>query len=505
MQHSNRRIARNTLFLYLRMGFSLGVKLYTSRVVLQALGVMDYGLWSVVGGVVTMIEVLNASMAGCTHRFIAYELGHGQREGQQQVFSAALTLHLIIATLVLLMAETVGLWFVETQLSIPPGRMMACRVVYQLSVLSTLVGITQVPYNASIMAHERMDVFAYIDVAHILLRLAVVCLTVALPFDRLIALSALHTLLAVTVLMGYRLYCIRRLPACHFRLSRDWGRLRPMLTFSAWDLYGSASVVLRTQGVAMLLNVSFTAVLNAASGVATSLQSAVMAFANNVVTAFRPQIVMSYAVGEHARMTSLIQRAWTYTSVLLLLLMLPLGIEMDYVLGLWLVNAPAWSAHFARLILLCNYWGNAIAIVNIGIHATGHIRQLSFVNGTLYLLVLPFTWVAFRLGSSPAFPYIYNVGASLLGLGLNVGLLHRLVPAFSRRQGARILGLLTVVAVCAGGLGTVPTLCLAPSLLRLLLVAALTTVTTVGMSWFAVFSQHDRQVIVSEVRRRVGR
>lgn len=503
MQASHRRIARNTLYLYIRMGFALCVKLYTSRVVLQTLGVMDYGLWSVVGGVISMIEVINASMAGCTNRFISYELGHGNEDSQQAVFSASMTIHLIISAIALVLAETLGLWFVETQLTIPDERMMACRIVYHLSVIGTMMSITQVPYNASIMAHERMDVFAFIDILNILLKLGIVYLIIVLPFDKLVSISVLNTLLGLSVLMIYRIYCLRRLPACHFALSHDWKRMRPMLSFSAWDMYGSMSVVFRTQGISVLLNMFFTAAMNAANGVATSLQSSIMAFANNVVTAFRPQIVKSYAIADYQRMNSLIQRAWTYTSVLLMLLMLPLSIEMDYVLRIWLVKPPVWAADFARLILLSNFFGNAITIVNIGIHATGNIKQLSFLNGTIYLLVLPVTWVDFSNGASPLLPFIYNACASILGLGLNVCLLHRLVPSFSRRTCASIFSRLSVVCALAVSVAYLITYGIEESFLRLVYVIAATSLVTIIVSWLVVFTVQDRQIIVHEARKRL--
>lgn len=503
MQQNNRRIARNTLYLYMRMAFSMCIKLYTSRVVLQVLGVTDYGLWGVVGGVIAMIDVLNATMTACSNRFITYELGHGNTRSMQEVFSASITIHLLISALVLVLAETVGLWFVETQLVIPPDRMNACRVVYQLTVLCSIANITQVPYNASIMAHERMNVFAYIDMINVLLKLATVYLLLVLPFDKLISLSVMRAMLSLTILMIYRLYCIRKLPSCRFILSHDKGRMLPMLSFSAWDLYGSASVVFRTQGTSMLLNIFFTAVMNAACGIAMSLQSAVMAFGNNVVTAFRPQIVKCYASADYERMNSLIQRALTYTCVLLLLLMLPLMIEMDYVLDFWLETPPACAAEFARLIMLSNLIGNAVVIVNIGIHATGNVKQLSLLNGTIYLLVLPFTWLAFRNGFNPQFPFVYNVASTFVGLVLNLFLLRRLVPAFAPGPCFSIITRLILLGVIVYGVGQMVADCFDDSLLRLLLVVALTSVLTVSIAWFGIFSAGDKQGIRQLIKKRI--
>lgn len=478
------------------------IKLYTSRVILQMLGVMDFGLWNVVAGLIMIIGYLNASMSGCTHRFISYELGNGNRQSLQQVFSASLTIHLAIALVVLLLGQTVGLWFLQHKLDVPVDRVQATHIIYQLSLASTVIGILQVPFNASVMAHERLDVYAVIEIANALLKLAVACALTIVSFDRLVALGAMTTASSVIIFLCYLLYCLFRLPACRCALSANWARIRPMLSFSGWDLYGNMSVMARTQGVSMLLNIFFTAAMNAAYGVASSVQWAVMSFADNVVLAFRPQIIKSYASGDYPRMLVLVQKAVTYTLLLLCLLMMPLIVEMDYVLRLWLGQVPAWSALFARLVLLTNLIGTVSLVLTIGIHATGHIRQLSLLNGTLYALVIPFSWAVFRHGGQPYWPFVYNVVIMAVCLLLNLGLLHRLVPAFSRGAVLSVVLRIAAIQVVTFVVLHYLTQQFPASFLRLLSVVAISSVLTLVPAWFFIFGHDDRSAIVSFVLRR---
>lgn len=504
--NGNRRIAKNALFLYMRMGLSLVVSLYTSRVLLQALGIMDYGLWNVVAGVIVMFGFLNASMSGCTNRFISYELGHGDEISLQQTFSASLTIHLLIAAVVLLLGETIGVWFLENKLVIPDERLWACRIIYQLSILSTIIGITQVPYNASIMAHERMNIYAYIEMGNILSRLLIVYLVVVLPSDRLVTYGILSTTVSIAIMAIYRFYCVHHMVACRFSLSRDWQRMKPMLTFSCWDLYGNASVMARTQGVNMLLNMFFTAVMNAANAVGVHVQNAVMSFGWNVISAFRPQIIKCYAASNLDRMSLLIRKAMTYTIVLLLFLILPLLVEMEYVLGLWLGEVPDYAPLFSCLILLFSLISTASSIVMIGIHATGHIKQPSFLNGTIYLLVIPFSYIVFRCGWGPEWPFYFNIGAVIAGFLLNVFLLHRLIPSFSAWALLRQIALkLILTGIIVYGAGQFVSNLFDPTFVRLSLVVLTTSAFMGILSFCFVFDSQDRSFITGKLNVLFGK
>ena len=267
---NNKRIAKNTIMLYLRMFLTMVVGLYTSRVVLQTLGVEDYGIYGVVGGIVAMMGFLNASMSGATSRFLTFELGRGDKERLSKTFSSALVVHIIIAVIVFVVAETVGLWFLCYKLVIPENRMVAAHWVYQLSILSSMITITQVPYNSSIIAHEKMDVYAYVEILNVTLKLLIVYLLVIGNFDKLILYAILMFAVSVIIMMVYRIYCLRRFEECKFRLFLDKDYLKPLLSFSGWDLYGNTDFSVRQQGANFLLNMFYGVVLNAAYNIATT-------------------------------------------------------------------------------------------------------------------------------------------------------------------------------------------------------------------------------------------
>lgn len=427
---ANKRIAKNTVFLYLRMFFAMGVSLYTSRVVLDTLGVIDYGVWNVVAGVIAMFSFLNTSMSTATSRFLMFELGKDSKEGVQKVFSSACTIHLLVALFVMVLGETIGLWFLQNKLVIPEERLFAANIVYQIAILSTMISITQVPYNASIMANEKMDVYAYIEMANICLRLFIVFALIIIPFDKLVVYGILTLFVSFSIAMTYRFYCSCHFFGCKYILSKDWTVIKPMLSFSGWDLYGNLSVVARTQGVNMLLNMFFTAAMNAASGIASQVQGAVMGFAGNVVQAFRPQIVKSYASADYRRMSQLISKAAQYTTMLLLLFTIPLCMEIDYVLSLWLKEVPKYAAIFCIYTLIFNVFTNIAGCVVYGVHATGKIKRVCIINGSLYILVIPISYIGYKLGFEPQIAYIFNIATVFGGMLSNIFTLHLYVPEF---------------------------------------------------------------------------
>lgn len=498
---NGRRIAKNTVFLYIRMFFSMGVSLYTSRVVLDTLGVEDYGVWNVVAGVIAMFSFLNTSMSTATSRFMMYELGKEDKSGVQRVFSGACTIHLIIAFLVLVLGETVGLWFLQNKLVIPEDRMLAANIIFQITILSTMVSITQVPYNASIMANEKMDIYAYIEMTHTCLRLAIVYMLVVLPFDKLIVYGILTLSVTIGIALTYRIYCASKLHGCKYVLSKDKNTIKPMLSFSGWDLYGNLSVMARTQGVNMLLNMFFTATMNAASGIATQVQGAVMSFAGNVVQAFRPQIVKSYAAGDYNRMSQLISKAAQYTTMLLLLFTIPLCMEIDYVLGLWLKEVPDYAPIFCVYTLVFNIFTNIAGCVVYGVHATGKVKRVCIINGTLYLLVIPISYFSYRLGGEPQIAFAFNVAAVVCGMLSNIYTLHLYVPEF------KILPFVTsglfkplVTSVITTGLMYAVVNDMNSSFIRLVLNCTISMVCICISTYFYIMNRSERLMIINKVK-----
>lgn len=431
---ANKLIIKNTMLLYVRMILIMAVNLYTSRVVLQVLGIEDFGIYNIVGGIVTMLSFLNTSMSGATTRFLTYEMGREAKDRLERTFSSALLVHIGIALVIIIVSETIGLWFLINYLVIPADRMNAAMWVYQFSILSAAIAITQVPYNACIIAHERMDVYAYVEIVNVILKLLIVYLLTIGNFDKLILYALLVLVVSVIIAMIYRFYCVRHFSESKFVFQWYPEIVKPMLSFSGWDMYGNMSTVARTQGVNILLNIFFGPILNAASGIANQVQNAVMAFAGSLITAIKPQIIKSYAAGELVRMESLVVNASKLTFLLLLLISLPLMVEMHFVLSLWLKVVPDYSTMFCICTLLFNFFATMSMIVVTVAHATGRIKRPSLINGTLYLLVIPISYLAFRLGGNPVISYAFNILAVAIGLLSNVWTVHKYIPSFSFRK-----------------------------------------------------------------------
>ena len=310
---SARRIARNTLMLYLRTLLSVVVGLYASRVVLRTLGVDDYGVLGLVGGIVSMLGFLNSSMAGATSRFITYDLGLGDPDQMKQTFNAAFQSHLIIAFIIVLLAETIGLWFINHQLEIPQKRYFAANCIYQLSIFSAFIGVTQAPYTAMILAHERMDVYARLEILNVALKLVIVWLLQLTTCDRLIFYAFLVFAVSLIVRGIYRIYCHRFFPESHLSFSWQPQMLRKMMSFTSWNLYYDASETIRLQGVNILINRFFGVVLNASFGLASMIQGTCWVLGNNITAAFRPQIIKQYAANHFSFMQQLMNQALKFT------------------------------------------------------------------------------------------------------------------------------------------------------------------------------------------------
>ena len=403
---SNKRIAKNTLALYVRMFLTMIVGLYTSRVVLATLGVEDYGVYGVVGGIVSMLGFLNASMSGATSRFLTFELGRGDKDRLGKTFSSALVVHVGIALVVLVLAETVGLWFLCNKLVIPAGRMGAAMWVYQLSIASAMLGFTQVPYNATIIAHENMDVYAYVEILNSVLKLGIVYLLTIGNFDKLILYAVLMFAVSVVVMMTYRVYCLRHYAESHFHWICDKTYLRPLLSFSGWDLYGNMSVLARQQGINFLINMFFGVVYNAASSIATMVNGVVTAFAFNIIQASRPTIIKEYASGDMAGMERVVCNASKYTVLLFGCMLTPLVLELPYLMELWLGTVPDKAVAFCRLLLVASLFGLFNSVLTTCIHATGRIVRLSFITGSLFIGCVPVIYVLFRAGLGIDWAYV---------------------------------------------------------------------------------------------------
>ena len=447
-QDNNRRIAKNTLMLYLRMFLTMVVGVYTSRVVLQTLGVEDYGIYGVVGGIVSMMGFLNASMSGATSRFLTFELGRGNKERLKKTFSSALIVHIIIAAIVFVVAETIGLWFLCNKLVIPEGRMAAAHWVYQLSILSSMLTITQVPYNSSIIAHEKMDVYAYVEILNVSLKLLIVYLLLIGNFDKLILYSILTFAVSVIIMMVYRIYCLRKFEECRFHWIWDKEYLKPLLSFSGWDLFGNMAVTTRQQGTNFLINMFFGVVYNAASGVASTVNGMLGMFSHNVLTAFRPQIIKLYSTGNFQESVNILYNAGKFATLLMVLIVIPFSFEMEYIMKLWLGNPPDYAVLFCRIMMIASCINMCECTLNIGINATAQMRQMSIFTGVCYLGVLPIIYVFYRFGLSVEIAYYMSYVVCTINLLIRIYILKQKISTFSLRYFAfKVIVPVVIIAI----------------------------------------------------------
>lgn len=431
MQANDRRIARNTLYLYGRMLVTVWISLYTSRIVLERLGVSDFGIYGLVGGIVTILSFLNGTMAATTSRFISYELGTGDMPRLHRTFGSSMRVHMCLAALVFLLAETIGLWYVNTRLVIAPERMFAANVTYQLSIIAAMAAIVQVPFSAAIMSHEHMDAYAAIAVANVVLKLlAALGIALFATSDTLEGYAALMALAAIAVACIYAFYARRHFAECRSMRATDRSVLRSMLGFCGWDSYGNLCFTMRAQGTIVVLNHFGGTVLNAAGGLTLTMSGTVTGFAGTLVSAFRPQIVKEYAARSYGRVVSLLDNAARYSTLLMGLIIVPAIVEMDLLLGVWLVDVPAYTADFCRISLVTACFELLNTVVATGIHATGRVFRISFISGTLYMLELPLMWWLLCFTQTP--PVVYAVHCMAVGgiLMVNTLILKRQMPQF---------------------------------------------------------------------------
>lgn len=397
-QANNKRIARNTLLLYFRMLLTMAISLYTSRVILNTLGVENYGIYNVVGGVVAMFGFINGSMSSATQRYITFALGKGDMKRLQTVFSTTLQIHTLIAFLTVILGETIGLWFLYNKMQIPAGRMDAAFWVLQCSIVSTVVMIVSVPYNADIIAHEKMAAFAYISVLEVILKLIIVYMLVVFSMDKLVLYAILLLAIQLFIRFCYSFYCNKHFKETKYHHVWNKTLFKEMLSFAAWSILGNLSFILFTQGLNILLNVFFGPLVNAARAVAVQVQNAMQQFVSNFQMALNPQITKTYAQDKLSEMHKLMYRSAKFSFFLLFFLSLPVLFETNFILTVWLKIVPENTVIFLRIMICISLLytiANPMAIAN---QATGKVKKYQAVCGTILLLILPISYILLKLG-----------------------------------------------------------------------------------------------------------
>jgi O-antigen/teichoic acid export membrane protein len=405
----NKRIAKNTMYLYIRMFITMTVSLYTSRIILSTLGIVDYGIYNVVGGIVTMFTFVNFAMGCATNRYLTFELGSGNVERLKAVFSSSVMIHWGLSLLILIIGETIGLWFLNSQLNIPINRIVAVNWVYQLSIFSCMLEIINVPYDATMMSHEKMGPYAYISIYETVMKLVIVWLLAKSTYDKLIFYAILIFAVNTSVIIIYRIYCRMNFKESKFSFILDKKLLREMFAYAGWSLSGSSAFILGNQGVNVLLNLFFGPAVNAARGVAVQVQNAIQQFSNSFQRAMDPQINKSYARGELKYMHNLIFSSSKYSFFLVFILSLPVILETPFLLGLWLKEVPQHTINFIRIILLISMitvLGNPI---ENAAGANGKIKRFQLITGGIRLLILPASYIGIKLFAVPEIVFVLNL------------------------------------------------------------------------------------------------
>lgn len=421
----NRRIAKNTIMLYIRMLFLMAINLYTSRIVLHELGVEDYGIYNAVGGFVAMFSMISTSLSGAISRYITFSLAKDSKERLIIVFSSSVIIQLILCFVLVFLSETIAVWFLNNKMVIPEKRIIAANWVFQFSVLTFIINLLSVPYNALLIAHEKMSAFAYIGIFEGLANLSIAYFIGFSPIDSLVFYSFLMALVSILIRFLYGWYCSKHFPECHFQFSWDKHLLYEMLGFAGWNFIGSASGILRSQGINILINIFCGPAVNAARGIAMQVNRALSLFSANFTTAVRPQITKSYAIGDKIAYESLCIKCSKFSFIILMVLCLPVIFESDFILHIWLYDVPKYASEFVQIILvltLIESYSHSLVYLLL---ASGDIKKYQLMVGGTQLLNFPLAFVVLKLGFSPILTVGTVIFVSILCLILRLYLVHQ--------------------------------------------------------------------------------
>ena len=500
---NNIRIAKNTMYMYLRMFVILLVSLYTTRIVFNTLGVQDYGIYNVVGGIIVFFTFINTSLTGATQRYLTAELAEGDPDSQREVFSTAMVSHLLIGLLIVLLGETIGLWFLNSVMNIPEERMFAANVVYQLSILSTFLSVLQAPFNATIIAHEKMSVYAYFSIFDVLFKLAVAFLLRAIDGDKLIVYALLIFAVGVLNILIYRIYCYRSFRMCRFRRPRNRKTFRGLFSYTGWALFGTATYVGTNQGVTMLVNYYNGVIVNAAMGVSNQIVNVVSQFVSNFQVAFRPQIVKYYVTRDSAELSKLTIRASRFSAYLILVLLVPICFEIKDFLGIWLGDYPQYAVEFCLLTLFCIYFESICNPLITLITSDKDIRTYQITVSLVYSTNLIFCWIALSMSVVPYLVIAVRLGIDLVLILSRLLLMRNKWYDFPIREWVRkaIVKPLLVMAIPAALSFLLQQIPISSVWVRLFLLSGLSFIFSALSVYLLLLDREEKQFLLQQLSR----
>ena len=503
---NNKRIAKNTLLLYFRMFVMAVIGLFTSRVILQTLGVEDFGIYNVVGGIVAMMGILNSSMSVSTQRYLTFELGKGEENFPQlhKTFCISFNIFVGLSLVFIFLAETVGLWFLNTQLVIPPERMTAANWVYQFSVISVVNSLMMNPYNAIIIAHEKMDVYAYLSIVEVVLKLGIVYLLTIVPFDRLITYGFLFLLLSLFITMLYRFYCIRHFKESKYHYVSDKQMYKELASYSGWNLFGSGAALFKGQGLNILLNMFFNPSVNAARGIAYQINTHITLFFTNFYTAVRPQITKYYAQNELDNMFKLVFRSSKMAFFLIFLVALPIVVEAPYIVELWLGQLPEYVVPFVRLIVVISAVDAMANPLMTTAHATGRIALYQSTVGTMVMMNIPVSYFLLSYyGCGPVVVFVVSLVISVICLFMRLWIVKRLVNFPVLRYIKEVFGSCLLVAALSLVVPLLLYLQMEVNFLSVCIVCLACLICSCGSVFFIGLTKTERTTVLDMIKKKV--
>ncbi len=498
---NNKRIAKNVLILYIRMFFIMCITLYTSRVVLNALGIEDYGLYTAVGGFVALFGVISGSLSTAISRFITFELGKGNYIKLKLIFSSSVLIQFLIALLIIVLVETVGVWFLNERMTVPEGQLTAANWVLQFSVITFAVNLISVPYTAVIIAHEKMSAFAYISIFDAVGKLLIAYLISVSPTNRLITYSILLCCLAIITRLIYNIYCQKHFEECKFVLKFDKSITKEIFSFAGWNFIGSCSGLLRDQGINILLNLFCGPAVNAGRGIAMQVSSAINTFTGSFTSALNPQITKQFAKNNYEEWSRLVYRGAKFSCFLLLIPSVPLFFESQTILSLWLSIVPPYTSIFVRLIIVYVFVETISCTLVTLMLATGNIRNYQILVGGCQMLNFPVAYCLLKLEFEPEFTIVGSIVIACICMALRLFMLHRMVRLNIAAFLSQVLVQIIIVALASTIVPIILIEEMSEGINRVCIVIFTSVIWTASMSFFLGCSSGERKIIITQINK----
>ena len=497
ISESNKRVAKNTVMLYFRMFIMMAIGLFTSRITLQALGVDNYGINNVVGGVVGMFTLITGALINAVSRFLTFELGKNDNSKLNDVFCTSINVMGMLSLLILIIGETLGLWLLYNKLNIPVDRLEAANVVLQCSIVSCIMGLMYIPYNALIIAYEKMSIWAYFSILDVVVKLLVVYALYISPFDKLKTFALLGLAWAILNQVIYRIYCHRTFSVARYHFVYDKPLLKQIFGFASWNFLGQGACVLNNEGVNIIINMFFGVAVNAARGIAMSVNGYVTQFANNFMGALNPQITKTFAAGDYEETHKLIIRGAKFSYFLMFLLLLPICLETETILHLWLGNVPEYAAVFVRWALVISLINSLSTTLITGLHASGKLKRYMVIVGLVEVSNLPITYIAFKLGGGPMSAYIVYFSVYFILMLLRLYLIKDLIFMAGYRYVKEVYLRVFTASALAMPLPFIICLFFDDSIFRLIFVSIISLLCSCGCIYWIGLDKHERVMITS--------